>query len=187
MKWVALAVVLFGFVWGLERGWHNPSPDPFAWPLTGYILGLLAVPFVRLGLRLTGFWYLNYDGVGTTLYWGSIVVALYFAGLAGFAHYLGHDDLVQPNLIVAALCWGLGAFIRRASRTSATGTLADHRAELDRPMGPRIGAFIRRVATGTLAVADHLDRPEPDRSGPWDRPIRPRNNASTTSVPNIKP
>jgi hypothetical protein len=61
MKWVALAVVLFGFVWGLERGWHSQQGlDIFAWPLTGYILGLLAVPFIRLGLRLTGFWYLNY-------------------------------------------------------------------------------------------------------------------------------
>jgi hypothetical protein len=43
MKWVAAAIVVFSFLYGVSRGWRGPHPDPIYLPFSGFLMGLFIV------------------------------------------------------------------------------------------------------------------------------------------------
>ena len=114
MKWAAAIIVILPFLFGLERGWNNPSLDVIFYPAFGFIFGLIIVWLLRAALRLL---HKRYDerGVGPTIYRISSVVALYYVALAGYGSYLRYNVGLLSWLIASALfCWAIGWAVRRS-------------------------------------------------------------------------
>src|SRR6516162_9784344 len=109
MKWVAAVIVSFGFLYGLIRGWRVASDiDVITYPLSGFVFGLLLFGLARLWLR--SIHRISDDsGVGTVIYWISVGVALYYAGLAAMKYVLGYFDRSDvPLVITGFVCWATG-------------------------------------------------------------------------------